>query len=269
VIDNQKNIAFWDRAAGQGRFGSEFAGMLISGGKFEALHRHIGEQDRFLTIFTPTPRARVLEVGSGGGRWGFFLADKVSEYVGLDISSAMVAAAAREGQRRGLANVKFECRSLLDYPRDQKFDLIFFSGVLQYMDDDVVAQSIAFASNLMMPEGVIISRDSVQLAERVEKTGNYPVIYRTPEEYLHLFEAQGFRRDYMDLSYPPKRFTNLASRLYEVPGITFSVATAFRSLLCAIDDAMGRPSFLKTSDHKKLLVQENPREHRFFRYVRD
>lgn len=269
LIDNEKNIAFWDRTAERFGAGSAaYAGMLMDGSEFEAIYRIEAEQARFQTLFNCEPTSRVLEVGSGGGRWALFLAERIASYVGLDISPKMIAIAEAECARCGLANARFSCTSLLDYTCAEQFDLIFFSGVLQYMDDDVVSAAITKAVRMLAPGGVIISRDSVQLEERVEKAGDYPVIYRTPDEYRDFFSVAGFDRTYMDVSYPAKRFTNVASRLYRLPGVTYSMAYAVRAGLCAIDDLLGQPDFLKTDLLKRQLRQRNPQEHRFFKYVR-
>lgn len=269
MINNDKNIAFWEKTAE--RFGdgnAAYAGMLMGGRKFEAIYRVEAEQARFLTIFTPTANSRVLEVGSGGGRWGFFLAPNVAHYTGLDISPKMTSIAKNECMRRQLTNTRFECLNLLDYQTVEKFDLIFFSGVLQYMDDETITAVLAKASGMLESKGFFISRDSVQLQTRVVKTGDYPVIYRTPEEYQDLFKVAGFKRIFMDLSYPAKRFTNIASRLFNLPGVSYPMAAAVRDGICAIDNALGKPDFLKTAQHKRELLEVNQQEHRFFKYVR-
>jgi len=269
MIDNEKNIAFWDLAAQQSEKNRKaFAGMLMEGREFEALYRCRAEQEHLLKMFSPTHETRVLEVGSGGGRWGFFFADKVGAYVGLDLSPKMVDIAEAERVRRNLPNVRFECCDFLQFDEKEKFDLVYFSGVLQYMDDAVVAQCIARASGVLSEGGIIISRDSVQTAERVEKTGEYPVVYRLEAEYRAIFEAGGYDLQYSDLSYEHKRFTGLAARLYDIPGVTYGIAYAFREALCRVDDMLGNPGFLKTRKHKRLMKQENPQEHKFFKYAR-
>lgn len=270
MIDNEKNIAFWDQTAQRSRTGAKtFAGMLMEDREFEAIYRCEAEQERFLGLLSPTRKTRVLEVGSGGGRWGLFLADKVSSYVGLDISPRMIEIAEEERARRQMSNVRFECRSLLEFGSDQMFDLVYFSGVLQYMDDEVVELCLAKAASLLSKGGAIISRDSVQKSSRVEKAGDYPVIYRTEAEYLRFFGNAGFTQAYSDLSYAHKRFTKLASRLYALPGVTYKTARFVRDALCSVDKVLGCPPFLKTPKHKEELLQENPQEHRFTKYVRN
>ena len=200
MIDNKKNIAFWNKEAEKSRSNDKaFAGMLMSERKFAAIYRCEAEESRLLSIFFPTPTTKILEIGSGGGRWGFFFADKVGSYLGLDISPSMIEIAEEERVRRKLNNISFECNDLLEFDTEERFDLIYFSGVLQYMDDAIVTKSIAKASKLLSDDGYIISRDSIQTIERVEKAGDYPVVYRTTEEYRSLFQTGGFKMNYSNV----------------------------------------------------------------------
>lgn len=270
MIDKEKNVAFWDRAASRSRATDRaaFAGMLMEGREFEAMYRCIAEQERMLTIFTPTKSSRVLEIGSGGGRWAAFFSTRVKQYIGLDISPQMIAIAEAERIRSGLLNVEYECQDFLDYESSAPFDLIFFSGVLQYMDDSAVAACISKANRLLAPSGVVISRDSIQVHSRVEKIGEYPVIYRTEEEYIKIFESAGFKQTYSNLSYLHKRFTQIASKLYGLPGVNYRMAYGFRELLCFLDASLGEPRFLKTKRYFDEVRNENPQQHKLFRYVR-
>lgn len=269
MIDSDKNIAFWDAAAEKSNDKNKnFAGMLMEGHEFEAAYRCRAEQKHILNIYPLTSETRILEVGSGGGRWGFFFADKVCGYIGLDISRKMVEIAESDRIRRDLSNIRFECCDFLEFTCDEKFDLVYFSGVLQYMDDPVVKQCIAKASEILSETGLIISRDTIQTTKRVEKASDYPVIYRTSAEYKEIFESKGYDLKYSALSYEHKRFTGLAAKLYDIPGITYGLAYTFREILCIIDNMLGKPAFLKTPQHKISLGKENPQEHRFFKYVR-
>jgi len=55
VIDNEKNIAFWNNNARQSNpEKGMFAGMLTGTSEFDALYRCVSEQETFLSIFKPT-----------------------------------------------------------------------------------------------------------------------------------------------------------------------------------------------------------------------
>lgn len=242
--------------------------MLMEGREFEAIYRRNAEQERLLTLFRPTPASKILEIGSGGGRWGTFFGPRAGSFVGLDISPKMVSVAEKERARLGLANVRYECLDMLDFRTEERFDLVYFSGVLQYMDDEIVRRCLSKADELLSDGGTVVTRDSVQKSVRVEKIGEYPVIYRTEAEYRSYFEAAGFTQTYSGLSYAHKRFTKTASRLFRLSGVTYGMAYAVREALCLVDDLLGNPPFMKTGAHLGELKAENPQEHRFSRYVR-
>ena len=269
MIDNDKNIAFWDENARSSRpEAGMFAGMLAGKTEFDARYRCDSEQEHFLRIFTPTTDMRILEVGSGGGRWGFWLSDKVSSYVGIDISPEMVRSAENERIRREISNVRFECISLGDFIDDQKFDLVYFSVVLQFMDDDVIRSCIEKADSMLGGDTkIIISRDSVRAVQRTETIGDYPAIFRTDAEYVELFRSAGYFLEYSRQAYLPKRFTGVASRLYKLPYVSYERAYAARELLGKVDDVLGNPNFLKRKEQRTLATFGNDLTHKFFKYT--
>jgi len=268
MIDSNKNLTFWNNAAKTTINRTEFAGMLMEGREFEAIYRCRAEQKHFLQFCLLKKNMSVIEIGSGGGRWGFFFADKIKSYIGLDISHEMVKNAIIERDRRRLQNIEFICSDFLEFNSDEKFDIVYFSGVLQYMDDDVVLKSIKKASLLLKQDGIIISRDTIQTEKRVEKNSEYPVVYRLGKEYIELFKREHFNLQYSEISFPHKRFTNLSNRIYKLPFINYFIAYLFRELLCFFDNILGNPDFLKTKELISSLSDNNIQEHRFFKYVR-
>jgi ubiquinone/menaquinone biosynthesis C-methylase UbiE len=267
MIDSDGSRRFWNNAALKTSLVDKAsAGMLTEGNEFNAIYRRNEEEAHFLRIFRPASTMRVLEVGSGGGRWSFFLADKVSSVTGIDFSSAMVELADQQRIARGLDNVRFINTDLLNFNDGQKYDLVYFSGVLQYMNDEEVMESIRKARSMLSPGGVIISRDTVQQLERVVLEGEYPVVYRTVDEYAGLFLNGGFHMDYCQLSYQPRRFAGVVSRIFGLPFVSFKIAFALQELLISVDNWLGHPRFLKNQLYRRMLDNGNLREHVFFRY---
>lgn len=265
----EETVRFWDKVALLAKDRNKaFAGMLMEGREFQARDRSKAEQEHFLKIVQLSDSSRVLEVGAGGGRWGFFLANKIASYIGLDISEQMVCIANEEVENLNLSNLQFQCKSILDFEPNTKFDLVYFSGVLMYMDDSEALLSIIKASSLLARGGLIISRDSIQKNYRIEKTGNYPVIYRTEDEYKMLFEKSGFIVDYSELSYKQKRFTGIASFFANRFSLNYELAYALRELLCRINSILGNPDYLKSKKLKEELKQHNKQEHKFFKFIK-
>jgi len=269
MIDKASTKRFWDSAAKTCRLHDPtLAGMLMENDEFGAVDRKNAEERHLLEFVKSTVETSVLEVGSGGGRWGFFFADKVSCYVGLDVSPEMVTLAENARIKRKLSNISFQVGDLRRWKSSQKFDIVYFSAVLQYMDDDAVADCIRKADENLSEGGVIVSRDTIQSKERVERGGEYPVIYRRASEYEGLFRQASYRLAYSEVSYPRKRFTRIVSRLYRLPLVTYAMANAVCKTLCQIDRLLGGPEFLKSSAYRRMLAEENRQEHRFFKYVR-
>lgn len=270
MIDSAKNVAFWNKVAQQtNKKHPEFSGMLMDGNDFEAIYRCRSEQKHFLKFCPLKKNMSIIEIGSGGGRWGFFFAEKVLSYTGLDISPEMVKIATEERNRRCLNNINFVCSDFRKFKTDDKFDIVYFSGVLQYMDDHVVSECIKKASVLLKDNGIIISRDTIQTEKRIEKNGEYPAIYRLMKEYADLFKKESFSLQYSKVSYCHKRFTKISNRFYSFPFVSYTMAYILREMLCLIDNILGKPNFLKASEHRKIPIDNNLQEHRFFKYERD
>lgn len=270
MIDVEKNVAFWNRTALRtAENKAEFAGMLMAGREFEALYRCKAEQKHFANICPLAKHMTILEIGSGGGRWGFYFADKVASYTGLDISSEMIRISNEKRVKNRVDNINFICIDFLEFNPGVKYDVIYFSGVLQYMDDAIALASIVKARALLKENGVVISRDTIQSKCRIEKNGDYPVVYRLAMEYVDIFKKAHFLLEYSHVSYAKKRFTKIASRLYRLPVVTYSMAYIFREILCCIENVLGNPNYLKTKEMKNRPKEVNPQQHCFFKYVRE
>jgi ubiquinone/menaquinone biosynthesis C-methylase UbiE len=269
VIEKQKTRDFWQDVANNAPLADEaMAGMLTDGNAYISRLRQEGEERHFLKAFKLSPDMHLLEVGTGGGRWAFFLSDKVSSVVGIDFSSKMIELANLALQRKAMNNVSFAVAELLEYETDARFDIIYFSGMLQYLTDDEVAATLEHAKGLLSDNGYFISRDSVQGLQRVVLDAEHSVIYRTVAEYQALFAKAGFELTYNEVSYPETRFSTFASKLYELPLVNYGVAHFVHRVLLGVNRLLGDPRWLKKSHHKAALDSVGVRDHRFFRYER-
>lgn len=267
MIEKQKTRDFWQQIANDSSVEESLAGMLSDGDPYISRLRQEGEEAHFIREFDLNTKMKLLEVGTGGGRWAFFLSDKVESVVGLDFSSKMIELANRALTKRNqLDNVSFEVAELTEYQSDTKFDVVYFSGMLQYLTDDEVINTVAHAKSLLSATGYFISRDSVQGLERVVLDAEHSVIYRTVDEYRELFRTGGFEMTYNEVSYPETRFSTFASKLYRLPLINYTIAHGIHKILLGINNLLGDPRWLMKSHHKEALATVGVRDHRFFRY---
>jgi ubiquinone/menaquinone biosynthesis C-methylase UbiE len=267
MLDTKISQRFWDGVAQATTLTDKTSvGMLADGNEYIANYRRCEEESHFLKIFEPKKSMRVLEVGTGGGRWAFFLADKVGFIAGIDFSEAMINLAEQQRIEKNIDNIRFVHTDLLSFDDAQKFDLIYFSSVLQYINDDDVLASIQKAKAMLTPGGCIISRDTTQALKRVVMDGEYPVIYRTIDEYKGVFASAGLRLDYCAPSYTIKRFSNFAFRISRWPLMGYRSAHLIQKELLKVNDFLGNPRFLMKKHYREMLDTVGEREHRFFRY---
>jgi ubiquinone/menaquinone biosynthesis C-methylase UbiE len=266
MLDTEHTKQFWDKVAQVTTLTNKTSvGMLTDGNEYNAIYRGIEEEAHFLRIFEPKKSMKILEVGSGGGRWAFFLSDKVASIVGIDFSENMINLSEQQRIEKNVENVRFVHADLLSFDEAQKFDLIYFSGVLQYINDDDVLASIQKAKKMLVPGGCIISRDTTQELKRMVMDGDYPVIYRTINECKDIFASAGFRLDYCEPSYS-NRFSHFASRLSKWPLMGHQSAHLIQKTLIKVNKFLGNPRFLMKKHYLDMLDTAGEREHRFFRY---
>lgn len=121
----------------------------------------------------PTGEMTVLDVGTAAGHTAFAFAPHSREVVGVDLSAAMLAEAARQAADRGLTNVRFEegDASALPFP-DASFDIVacrmvahhfpFLAPVLSEM-----ARVLKAGGQMLI--GDIISPESAALADFINE----------------------------------------------------------------------------------------------------
>lgn len=144
---------------------------------------------------------RVLDIGCGVGRWGWFLAERCpqAQYLGLDFSASLIGKAQQEAELRGAARLSFQVMSATDIRDDElvvpgPFDLLIISGLLIYLNDSDCVEVLRDAARFCTPGGAIYLREPVGVSERFtldryyseELADEYSAIYRTVNELYAL-----------------------------------------------------------------------------------
>jgi len=161
--------------------------MLIKN-DFIARYRKIEEEKIFKSIVDIKKSDVVLELGCGSGRWSFFLADKCKFVTAVDFSRNMIKLATSIQNEKGIKNIKFICKEAENYLDSNRYNIIYLSGFLQYLNDDDVIKLLGNLKKMFNEKTLLISRDTVSLTgNRIIKNGDYQVIYRTIDEYKAIF----------------------------------------------------------------------------------
>lgn len=80
---------------------------------------------------------------------------------------------------------------VLSFTIHDHYSLVFFGGLLMYLNDDDVITLLKKTVPHLGSKGVILCRESTVQGERVTCTENYPVIYRSVSDYQHIFSQCG------------------------------------------------------------------------------
>ncbi|RII78731.1 class I SAM-dependent methyltransferase [Pseudomonas monteilii] len=147
--------------------------------------------------------SRILDIGSGIGRWGWFIHDHApgARYLGIDFSASLVEKAKVEADLRGKPDLHFQVMSATAIESDSlsippPYDLVIVAGLLMYLNDQDCVRVLAQAAHLCAPGGHIYLREPVGVQERVtldrfyshELKHEYSAIYRTIDELDQLLE---------------------------------------------------------------------------------
>lgn len=176
---------------------------LGGGGVMEALYRHFFEVRHFQRLVGSLDKSmNVLELGSGNGRWVETLAPRVGHYTAVDLTPEAVAIAQEMAARKNITNVDFHTMSITDFRGNRPYDVIYFSGVSQFLDDGALGKVLDDLALWIKPSTVIVDRSSLNFEARsITDTDTYFSIYRTPGELDAVFAARGLKKTYRASSY--------------------------------------------------------------------
>lgn len=139
--------------------------------------------------------SRVLDIGCGTGRWTGVLASQVEVYHGTDFAAGLIDIARVE---HGTAqNVRYSVLpsvsvSLEALGEPRGFDKIVVLGLLIYLNEEDVFETLRRVAKVAAPECRLLIREPVAIGERLtikehfsdDMEQVYNAIYRTEEELL-------------------------------------------------------------------------------------
>jgi SAM-dependent methyltransferase len=165
-----------------------------------AAARDLYEKEKVMPLLGLHPAMRVLDIGSGSGRWGLDLFDKVGAYLGVDFSDRLVALAEAEIRSRGAGErYRFQTLAAFDIAAEKlalppPFDLFIIAGLMTYLNDGDCRCMLTHVANLASDTARIYVREPMGVADRLtlkahysdELQSEYNAIYRTRAEYGRL-----------------------------------------------------------------------------------
>ena len=170
--------------------------------------RHIEEKKLFYEHIDLEGK-KVLEVGCGIGRWAEALHGKCESFLGIDYTEDLIEIA---NKTYDFDDCKFQVMSATDIKADElliepPFDVIIFSGVLMYINDDDIRLVFNELNRIgaddkklfiMEPVSRMGSRLTLKDFYSEGLEADYSAIYRTEEEYMELFEGLNYNKVFSD-----------------------------------------------------------------------
>jgi cyclopropane fatty-acyl-phospholipid synthase-like methyltransferase len=148
----------------------------------------------------------LLDVGCGIGRWADSILEYLKIYVGIDFSEKLIDCAKRRFS--GKLNADFVVLDAKNMSRESLnrglFDRVIISGVLIYMNDDELKQTLTGISTVCDRNCIIYIREPLAYTQRLtlnrywstELNADYSAIYRTVDEmyaiFNEIFSPKGF-----------------------------------------------------------------------------
>jgi ubiquinone/menaquinone biosynthesis C-methylase UbiE len=191
-------------------------------GIVEVFYRHYFELKHFKKQVHLNRDMNVLELGCGTGRWASSLAPLVKHYTGVDFSQSSLDIAQEDLDTHRIENVLLLKQSILDFKGERPYDVVYFSGVTQYIQEEDIGIILANIAPCLTEKTIIVDRSTVNYRKREEHSvKDYFAIFRTPTDLEEIFVPYGFRLIYSKRSY---RFLR---------GSSFLMAKGYKNFLLA------------------------------------
>ena len=149
-----------ERPSGEARIGKEF---YDSSDYFEGGTDHLQDMDspfqryrvaKVLDIYDPQPGERVVDLGCGWGTFGFVLAGRVREVVGVDFSEKSIELCRERLAEDPRDNLRFVCADAGATGLDEEsFDVVLSADLFEHLYPADSERVVAEAFRLLKPGG--------------------------------------------------------------------------------------------------------------------
>lgn len=172
-----------------------------------AERRDVAEKALLLPKLALHENSRVLDIGCGTGRWTSALAPLVELYHGTDFAAGLIdIARAEHGAEKHVRYSVLPSKSvtLESLGESQGFDRIIVFGLLIYLNEEDVFETLRRVAEVAAPQCRLMIREPVAIGERLTVKEHfssdldqfYNAIYRTESELLlmisEILEQAGF-----------------------------------------------------------------------------
>jgi len=166
----------------------------------------------------------LVDLGAGNGRFSLLFAPKVRKVVSVEYINDFTEIIKEQADKRGFGNIEIINSPAEDYCRNDFADVVFISGLLNYLDSGQYSKTLSNVSKTIKQGGRLFMRETISVLENEfivdkfseELGSHYCSIYRTGGGHIkafleHRFRLEKFAPFFEDGSVLNKR---LETRLY-------------------------------------------------------
>ena len=153
--------------------------------------QHGGGRTLSIACGSAQPLIHALRALKSSGR------GKESQLILTDVSQESLALAHKRAEQAGVDNQvvckRVSLHRLVKHFSGEKFDVFEVCGIFDYLPDEQVVELLQFAFSSLNPKGSIIvsNMNRTRGARLLLKMYNWPIIYRTPENFGRLIKRAG------------------------------------------------------------------------------
>jgi len=148
--------------------------------EFEVVRRLLRDVD---------PGGTVLDLGCGVGYWAETFARRFSRVVAVEGSGALYQAL--EERCAPYPNIRPLHGNVLSFEPEGHYRVVFLGGLLMYLDEQAVIALLQRLAAHLEPGGIILCRESTVRGKTERRGGDYPVVYRSVQDYQRIFKQCG------------------------------------------------------------------------------
>lgn len=208
-IDYRKIKKFWDFQVS--KYKQNFFNAITNFENDEELQKDKMkiERTRIFRLLDISKNTTILDMGAGVGVWSFELAPKCKKVTAVEFSKKLIGIAKIEARKRGINNIVFIHKSAQDFKTDEKYDIVFISGLIMYLNDREVKKLLENVDGYTEHGSLILLREPTGVEDRYEIIDqwsealqtDYSAIYRNRDELVNLFIEAKFCLKFEDNMY--------------------------------------------------------------------
>lgn len=142
----------------------------------------------------------VIDLGAGNGRFSILFAQRALKVVAVEYIKDFIDSIEQQAKELLIDNIELVNSAAEDFCRENYADILFVSGLLQYLDEDQYSKTISNISKTLKDEGVLFIREAVSVLESEfvvdkfseELNAYYYSKYRTSDQHISAFRDSGF-----------------------------------------------------------------------------